>query len=338
MNISLALRPSGTRLGLAGCATVTAVAAFLAGLPALAHHGLGWLPLAVALGMVAGNLWPALPEHGAAGIALARGPIMRAGIALYGLSIGASELAAVGWPGPLMAAAMVASTLLLAVVLGRRLGLDRHSSLLVGAGTAICGAAAVAAADGVLGARARHVSAAVAVVVLFGTFAMYVLPLLYSALGLSQSAFGIWLGLTVHELGHVIAAAGAVGHEALATAVVEKMLRVLLLAPAVIALAIHEGRASGRAGGGVRIPLFVWGFCAAIAVNAAGILPPWLHQLGTVLAQTLLAVGLAALGAATRVSEIRQAGVRVWVLAAMLWAYMLVFGFALVAVLANRAA
>lgn len=333
MNIS-AVRPApGVRFGLVACVAITLSAAALAAIPALGRHGLGWLPLAVALGMLVGNLWPALPERGRAGLALARGPLMRAGIALYGLRIGLDEFAAVGWGGAAMALLMVASTLLLAMALGRRLGLDRHSALLIGAGSAICGAAAVAAADGVLGARARQVAAAVAAVVLFGTLGMYLLPLLYPALDLSGADFGLWIGLTVHELGHVVAAASAVGPEAASAALIEKMMRVMLLAPAVVWIAWLDGRSGG--GGRLRVPFFLWAFFAAIALNASGVLPAAVQQAGAGLAQLLLAAGLAALGAATRFADVRAAGGRVWLLAALLWAYLLFAGLGMVYLLAR---
>lgn len=328
MNISVVLPAPGVRLGLSACAAITLSAAALAAIPALGRHGLGWLPLAVALGMLVGNLWPALPERGRAGLALARGPLMRAGIALYGLRIGIDEFAAVGWGGAAMALVAVAATLLLALLLGRRLGLDRHSALLVGAGTAICGAAAVAAADGVLGARARQVSAAVAAVVLFGTLGMYLLPLLYPLAGLSAADFGVWIGLTVHELGHVVAAAGALGPAAASAALIEKMMRVMLLAPAVVWIAWLDGRAAG--GRGLRVPFFLWAFFGAIALNAAGVLPAAVQAAGAGLAQLLLAAGLAALGAVTRFTEVRAAGGRVWLLATLLWSCLLLAGFGMV--------
>lgn len=332
MNINAVLPAPGVRLGLSACIAITVAAAVLAAIPALSRHGLGWLPLAVALGMVVGNLWPALPDRGRAGLALARGPLMRAGIALYGLRIGIDEFASVGWAGPLMALAIVASTLLLAQVLGHRLGLDRHSALLIGAGSAICGAAAVAAADGVLGARARQVSAAVAAVVLFGTLGMYLLPLLRPLLGLSDAAFGLWIGLTVHELGHVVAAASAVGPEAATSALIEKMMRVMLLAPAVVWITFIDGRAT-KGVRRIRVPFFLWAFFGAIALNASGLLPAALLSAGGELAQVLLAVGLAALGAATRLADVRAAGTRVWLLAAVLWGYLLVAGFSMVSML-----
>lgn len=332
MNISAVLPAPGVRLGLYACTAITMTAAVLSAIPALSRNGLGWLPLAVALGMVVGNLWPALPERGRAGLAVARGPLMRAGIALYGLRIGIDEFASVGWVGVLMALTIVASTLLLAQALGRRLGLDPHSALLIGAGSAICGAAAVAAADGVLGARARQVSAAVAAVVLFGTLGMYLLPLLRPLLGLSDAAFGLWIGLTVHELGHVVAAASAVGPEAATAALIEKMMRVMLLAPAVVWIAFIDGRAT-PGGRRLRVPFFLWAFFAAIALNASGWLPAAVLAAGAELAQVLLAVGLAALGAATRFTDVRAAGARVWLLAALLWAYLLLAGLWMVSTL-----
>lgn len=321
MNISATLPQSGIRFGLAGSLAISLAAAALAGVPGMSASGLGWLPLALALGIVVGNLWPALPQRGAAGFAFARRHLMRWGIALYGLHVGTDALASVGWSGPLMALAIVASTLVLAVVVGRWLGIERDLALLLGSGSAICGAAAIAATDSVLGAQARHISAAVAAIVVFGTLGMLVLPALHPLEWLSEAGFGLWIGLSVHELGHVVAAAAAIGDGATAAALVEKMLRVMLLAPAVVCIALFAGRGDGARG--PRIPGFLWGFIAAIALNASGVLPPLVHQAGSLAAQALLAIGLAALGAATRCTDIRAAGARVWVLAALLWIHLL---------------
>lgn len=334
MSINAILPNPGIRIGLSGCVAISFAAAMLAGIPGMAANGLGWLPLAVALGMIVGNLWPTLPERGRAGLAIARGPLMRTGIALYGLHVGVDALASVGWAGPLMALLIVASTLALAVLIGGWLGLDRHLSLLVGSGSGICGAAAIAATDSVLGAQSRHVSSAVAAIVVFGTLGMYLLPLLYPFIGLSAASFGVWIGLTVHELGHVVAAAAAVGPDAAASALIEKMLRVMLLAPAVVAIAIYEGRAAGRRGG-FHLPLFLWGFMAAVATNASGLLPAAVHAAGALAAQALLGVGLAALGASTRFCDIRAAGGRVWMLAAALWIYLLLGSLLLIQLLTS---
>jgi uncharacterized integral membrane protein (TIGR00698 family) len=330
MSSTTAITPPSLPTGLAASVAVAGASAVLSVTPGAAAHGFGWLPLAVALGIVVGNLWPSLPSRGAAGFSLARGTLMRAGIALYGLRIGIDELGRVGWSGLLMALVIVLSTVGLALALGRRLGLDPQVAVLIGCGSAICGAAAVAAADSVIGARARHVSAAVLAVVVFGTLGMYLLPLLRPLTGLSDPSFGLWVGLTVHELGHVVAGAAAAGPEAAATALVEKMMRVMLLAPVVMLIAVRwrSGDTSGSRSPGV--PLFLCGFIAMMALNASGLLPAWLHALGAEAAQALLAVGLAALGANTRMADMAQAGWRVWVLAALLWIWLLVAGLGLV--------
>lgn len=320
--------------GLVACTAVAALAALVAAQPGMTARGLGWLPLAVALGIVAGNLWPALPVRGAAGLALARGPLMRAGIALYGLRVGIHELGSVGWSGLAMALFIVMSTLALARAAGRRLGLDAQCALLIGCGSAICGAAAVAAADSVIGARARHVSAAVLAVVVFGTSGMYLLPLLQSASGLSDASFGMWVGLTVHELGHVVAGAAAAGPAAAAAALVEKMMRVMLLAPVVMLIAARMNAGRSGAARMPAVPGFLYGFALMIALNAAQLLPGWLQSFGGELAQALLAAGLAALGANTRLADMAGAGWRVWALATLLWIYLLLAGFALVSLVA----
>lgn len=322
MSFNTTLPAPGASFGLAACIGIAALAALLASLPGVSAHGLGWLPLAMALGIVAGNVWPSLPVQGVVGLGVARTLLMRTGIALYGLSIGIDELTQMSWSTPVMALLIVVSTLVLALWIGRRLGLDTQCALLIGMGSAICGAAAVAATESVIGGRPRYVSAAVAAVVVFGTLGMYLLPLLYPFMHLSASSFGLWIGLSVHELGHVVAAASMVGPGAEASALMEKMLRVFLLAPAVICVALYDGRNKGRSGG-FKVPLFLWGFVAAIFLNALGVLPAWLHAAGVLLAQALLALGLAALGASTRLSDIRQAGSRVWILAGLLWLHLL---------------
>jgi uncharacterized integral membrane protein (TIGR00698 family) len=313
----------GRPVGLASAIGIALLSALLARMPGMESSGLGWLPLSVLVGMAAGNLWPALSMYGARGLHLARGPLMRAGIALFGLRIGFADLGAAGIHGAVAVVLMVASTLLLADWLGRLLGVERDLRLLIGCGSAICGAAAVAAADGVIGARARHVSAAVLAVVVFGSACMFLLPALQPLLGMDAHQFGMWVGLSVHELGHVVAAASAGGGDATAAALVEKMGRVMLLAPVLMLLARGLRRTSAPEGGG-RTPVFACVFVLMMLLNGSGLLPPAVQQAGVMAAQLLLAIGLAALGMQTRLSDMGGAGVRVWLLAGGLCIHLVV--------------
>lgn len=342
MNLSLARPlanpiPRRTWPGLVASACVGMLAMQLSHWPIAAHHGLGGLAAAVILGMLVGNLFSVFHAKAEPGLVLARGPLLRIGIVLFGLQIGSSELHSVGWGGFLVALGIVGSTLPLAVWFGTRvLGLDRRTCLLIGAGSAICGAAAVAAADGVLRASSKQVTAAVFAVVLFGSLAMLVMPNFYPLAGLSAAHFGMWVGASVHELGQVVAATSTLGSVATSAGVVEKMLRVALLAPAMLAIGQYERNAEQAQGHHPRVPLFVWCFIAVVAGSMLGLIPDGVRAVGNNAAQWMMAAALAALGASVRFATLRELGMRVWLLAAGLWIYLMCAAYGLVWLTAGR--
>ena len=149
-------------------------------LPLLQAWSLGALTLAIGLGMVLGHV-PCLQGAGAtrwaAGVQLAKGPVLRAGIVLYGLRLSVQDITALGWGAVALDVFILSSTVALAWALGRYvLKLEPRSALLIGAGSAICGAAAVLATAPVAQARERDVGVAVATVVVFGTLSMFCTP------------------------------------------------------------------------------------------------------------------------------------------------------------------
>lgn len=115
-------------------------------------------------------------------------------------------------------------------------GLDRHTSWLIGAGSSICGAAAVLATEPVVKAEASKVTVAVATVVIFGTIAIFLYPAMYPLLAhwFSPETYGIYIGSTMHEVAQVVAAGHAINPDAENAAVIAKMLRVMMLAPFLI--------------------------------------------------------------------------------------------------------
>lgn len=134
-------------------------------LPLLQAWSLGALTLAIGLGMVLGHV-PWLQGAGAtrwaAGVQLAKGPVLRAGIVLYGLRLSVQDITALGWGAVALDVFILSSTVALAWALGRYvLKLEPRSALLIGAGSAICGAAAVLATAPVAQARERDVGVAV---------------------------------------------------------------------------------------------------------------------------------------------------------------------------------
>lgn len=317
--------------GLALTGLLAALALGAAELPLLRNAGLSALTLAILLGMAAGNtVFQRLASSCGSGVEFAKSRLLRLGVILYGFHITFQEFAAVGWAGLLIDLCIVAGTFLLAMMIGQRLlRLDRDACILIGAGSAICGAAAVVAADSVVRARPHQASVAVATVVVFGTFAMFLYPWLYSWLPLSEVAFGIYAGSTIHEVAQVLVAGNAVDPEAAAAAVVTKMLRVMMLAPFLLLLGGWLTRYSGRVtnGGRLAVPWFAVLFIAAVGLHSTGVLPPQAVDAVIQLDNLLLAMAMAALGLSTQVGAIRQAGLKPILLAGSLFAFLTVGGY-----------
>ena len=333
------LAPMRALPGLLLAAAVAAAATALGSLPWLQSHGLSALTLAIALGLLAGNLLPAPAiAASAAGLDLARQRLLRAGIVLYGLRLTLQDIGHVGLAGVAIDATVLCSTFALACTLGPRLfGLDRSTSLLIGAGSSICGAAAVLATAPVVRGRPGQVSVAVATVVGFGSIAVVLYPALYHAAAamhpLSAASYGLWAGSTIHEVAQVVAAGHAVGDTAADIAVIAKMVRVMMLAPFLLALSAWANRTrvapSGEPRPPLAIPWFALGFVALAGVRSLDVLPAAALAFAGHVDVALLAVAMAALGLTTRLSAIKAAGLGPLALGATLAAWLVVGGGAI---------
>lgn len=322
--------------GLSLAALLAALALGLGEIAWLGEHGFGALSLAIVLGMGVGHtVYPRIAAHSGAGVNLSKGLLLRLGILLYGLRLTLHDLGQVGLAGLLIDCLVLGSTFGLAYLLGRRwLGLDRATSLLIGAGSSICGAAAVLAAAPVLRARAEQVTVAVATVVVFGTLAIFLYPVLHRLnqgwawLPGGERGFGIYVGATVHEVAQVVAVGRSLGPEAANAAVIAKMLRVMMLAPVLLALSAWMARGQPSAAGQPRlaIPWFAFGFAALVLFNSLQWLPPsWVAALCK-LDTFLLAMAMAALGLSSHLSVLRKAGAKPLLLGLILFAWLVAGG------------
>lgn len=296
-------------------AIVSVVLALGLGAAMLAHQlvpAVGVLTWAIGLGVVAANA-RLLPRQGVAPLARVTKRLLRAGIVLLGFSVSFGAITALGLPVIAVVVASLVATLSVTTWLGRRLGLSPARSLLIGTGTAICGASAIAAMEDTAGADEEDVTVAIAMVTLFGTLLLVLLPLVHGALGLSDQQLGVWAGASVHEVGQVVAAASPAGAAAVATAVVVKLTRVVMLAPVVAAVSvvkrIRSSAPAGEAGRTPIVPLFVLGFLACVGLRSTGLVPAtalaWITQL------QVLALGAALFGMGCSVklaSLVRRSG------------------------------
>ena len=153
----------------------------VAALPVVQAHGFSPLTIAIVLGLLIGNtVYPRIASYAGAGIGYSRQTILRTGVVLYGFRLTLQQVASVGWAGVLVDAVVVVMTVVIAYQAGTRwLKLSRTESLLVGAGSAICGAAAVLATEPVVRGKAEQVSVAVAGVAVF-----VLMPRLFSGIDL----------------------------------------------------------------------------------------------------------------------------------------------------------
>ncbi|WP_348814771.1 YeiH family protein [Halomonas sp. H10-59] len=324
--------------GLALCALLTLAGQAISRLPGIADAGVSPLVFALLLGIVVGNLPLKRTVEGAQpGLAFATRWLLRGGIVLFGLSLTFAQVVGLGPKVLLLDALIITAVLLVGYQIGTRvLGMDRETTLLTSAGSAICGAAAVLATESTIRSKPAAASMAVATVVLFGSLAMLTYPLLYPWLGMDEGLFGVYIGATVHEVAQVVAAGDAVGPDALANAVIVKLVRVMLLVPFLLVVGqwwlrqpTQEGAEAGAQGAHkakLVIPWFALGFIAMVGVNSVITLPAPLHS-GLVLAgQLALTMAMAALGINTRMSRLKALGVKPFLLALILFVLLMVGG------------
>ncbi|MGW4466113.1 YeiH family protein [Micromonospora sp. NPDC004704] len=290
--------PPGPTAILPGLALAAAVASIGYGVNQLATP-VSPMIVAILLGVLVRSLG-GYREWMRPGLTFAAKGLLRAGIVLLGLQLVASDIVDLGF-GPIgVVVVSVAVAWLTTRWVGRRLGLRPATSLLVATGVSICGASAVLGMNEVADGEEEDVVTAIGVVTVLGTLCMLLIPALGLLFGLDDTMIGLWAGASIHEVGQVVAVGGAIGAAALATAVVVKLCRVVLLAPLVALVAIGRRTATatveGQRSGPPVLPWFVVGFLAAMALRSTGLLP---HQVvssvstgaGLLLAAAMFAVG-----------------------------------------------
>jgi len=264
----------------------------------------------IALGMAVSGV---VAETARPGLRIASRQVLRVGVALLGLQLLLPEIVALGWPMLVVIAGVVLLGIAGTLVLGRLLGVTAERALLVACGFSICGAAAVAAVEGVRESKDEDVATAVSLVVVFGSVVMLVLPLGAIALGFSPTAAGAWSGASIHEVGQVVVAGGLAGGAALQVAVAVKLGRVLMLAPVLAVISLRSRRTAS-----VRPPLvpgFVLAFGGCAVIRTFVPVPGAVLDLAGGVQAGALAAAMFALGCGVDVAALRRTGAPVLALA-----------------------
>lgn len=263
------------------------------------------------------------------GLAAASRRLLRLGVVLLGLQLVLGDILALGWPVVIGVVVIVGGTMGITLLLGRVLKVGTTQTLLIAGGFSICGAAAVAGIDGVLAKRKdAEAATAVALVVVFGTVMIGLMPALAGLFGLDAYTAGLWTGASTHEVAQVVAAAGIIGPDALKVAVIVKLARVLMLAPVLAAVSIWQ-RSRGLEAGSKRpplIPLFVAGFIAMVVLRSSGVVPPVIVDAAKIGQNWLLAAAMFALGTSVHWTVLKTSGKRPLLLATFATVVVLVIG------------
>ena len=322
---------------------------YIAEIPFVKQLSFSPLIVGIILGMLyANSLRNKLPETWVPGIKFCTKQVLRAGIVLYGFRLTLTQVWAVGLPAVVIDTIIVAGTIFLGIWFGRILKMDRDTSLMTATGSAICGAAAVLGAEPVVKCENHKTAIAVSTVVIFGTISMFLYPILYRTgmlSGLDNMGVAIYTGSTLHEVAHVAGAGNAMDPtDALGiagTATITKMIRVMMLAPVLIIMSFalaggNSRKLEGQADGGkskITIPWFAFGFIGIICLNS---LLQYLFGVDSVkeiplngaieyIDTFMLTMAMTALGTDTSIDKFKKAGAKPFVLALLLYVW-LVFG------------
>jgi uncharacterized integral membrane protein (TIGR00698 family) len=330
------LWPARTARVLPGLVVALAVAA-VATLLGHVEPLVGGPVFGIVIGALAATLVPALrTERLAPGYTVAARPVLQLSIVVLGTGLSLRQVLHVGGSSlPVMVGTLTVA-LAGAWLFGRLLGVRGDTQILIGVGTGICGASAIAATTSVIKAKQEQVAYAIGTIFTFNIAAVLLFPPIGHLLGMSPHSFGLWAGTAINDTSSVVAASFAYGGDAGSYGIVVKLTRTLMLIPVVIFLSIMSARREARrtaAGSGEQapafrlrampwrkiVPLFLLGFLAAAALDSLGVIPAGWHSPLSTLGTFLITTALAGIGLSMRLADMRRAGHRPLVLGALLW-------------------
>ena len=305
--------------GIFAAAAIAALATFLARFAPI----LGAPVIAIVCGVAIRGI-RAMPAALRPGIAYSARTVLQIAIVISGFGLSLVAIARTGLVTLPVTLVTIAVALALAPLAGRVLRVDGPVRQLVGVGTAICGASAIAAVSSVLEPSEAEVALGISTIFFYNIVAVLSFPLLGHLLGLSQQSFGVWAGTAINDTSSVVAAAFAYGHEAGNHATIVKLTRATLILPLVGAIALLRARAEQSAGRTIPwtkiVPWFILWFLLAALANTVGLVPAGWHRSIADAATFLISLALAAIGLQTALGDLVRSGARPLALGGVLWA------------------
>lgn len=279
-------------------------------------------PVALALGLFFG-LGPGNP---CPRITIKSRLLLQASVVGLGFGMNLTSILAAGRIGLDFTIVTIVATMAAGWAVGRMLSIDTDTSLLISAGTSICGGSAIVAVGSALKIDARAMSVALAIVFSLNAIALFIFPPLGHLIGLGERNFGLWAAIAIHDTSSVVGAAAKYGEEALAVATTVKLVRSLWILPLALALALIKRRKVALVG----FPWFILFFIVAAAVRTIWPEQETLYRFIKRAALLGLTASLFFIGAGLTRPAIRAAGVRPMLQGIALWLAVATLGLAAV--------
>lgn len=219
-----------------------------------------------------------------------------------------------GRSGFLYTAVGIAFALAVGTAIARMVAVERRAAFLISTGTAICGGSAIAAVGPVLGATEDEMSVSLGTVFMLNSVALLTFPAIGSALQLSQTQFGLWAALAIHDTSSVVGACAKYGAVALATGTTVKLARALWIVPITVATAVKTGSKTR-----IQWPWFILFFCLAAMANTYLLAGLPVYQLLSQAGKLMLVFTLFLIGATLSPSALRKVGPRPLIQGVLLW-------------------
>ncbi len=248
--------------------------------------------------------------------------VLQVSIVLLGFGMGLEEVITASKSGFVQTLISVSLVMTGGIVLGRLLRVEKNTTLLIAAGTAICGGSAIAAVAPIIKSENYQNSFALIVVFVLNAIALLLFPLIGQRLGLSQEVFGNWAAIAIHDTSSVVGAGAIYGEKALQVATTVKLIRALWIIPLSIVLAFFSKNGDKRS---IKFPWFILLFVAAIFF--ANIFPAFESSYAhfSWLGRRAMVVALFLIGSNITLHQIKQSGTRCFLLGVTLWVVTVAF-------------
>lgn len=278
------------------------------------------LPLLNNIGALAAAIFTAViyrqffgyPEAFKSGLEFSAKRLLKLAVILYGLKLNISIVFKDGPQLILISAGVIIFSIGLMILINSLIKGDKNIAVLLGFGTGICGAAAIASTSSIIKSKEQDAAISIGIISLVGTVFALIYSFIYNAFDMSVQSYAVWTGLSLHEVANVALAGFQAGDDGLSLAILAKLSRVLLLIPVCFLLIIFmkKYQSSGEGRNAVAVPYFLFGFIIMSLINTLFTIPENVLYYIDQLTSLLLTMAMAALGLKVSFKDIKERAAR----------------------------